>query len=250
MCASTCSPLMVYYRDTSTALYRVQQHCRQLVPRVSQEQAACVASARAAQRGVLDAVDSLAVIDTLNGPVTRSFGDVAKRTTRCVELLDQLARERREDERATTTHRRALDAAAAPSLPTTPFESERRQPRTPASVGSINGSFASPAPVTSISSPSPARRPRANTPAATASFTSPPTRAPASSPSHARHRSQLFTPPPAPVREEDEEESTSPMPAPSDHHDAAATRRERAIPEHEEEHTLPPPDITDVQDVK
>lgn len=38
VCGSICSPLMLNYRDNTTIMYRVQQHCRKLVPKIIQTQ--------------------------------------------------------------------------------------------------------------------------------------------------------------------------------------------------------------------
>jgi hypothetical protein len=146
---------MLYYRDTSTILYRVQQHCRKIVPQIISQQTSSLASSRATQRGVLDVTDSLAMIDTLNGPVQRSFADIVRRAANCAHMLGQQAREAKEEmQRKERARAERMDAAS--SLPTTPVEGEPRIPRTPASA-----SFASVA-------QTPSRRAHPNTPVPTA----------------------------------------------------------------------------------
>lgn len=127
MCGSLCSPLSLYYRDTGTVLYRVQQHCRKLVPQVLTQQAATLATARSAQRGVLDVSDSLQIIDTLNGPVERSLADVAAVAKRAAVIAQARHKEIRAEARR-RDQRRRVQMDASGSLPTTPLRGDSAPP--------------------------------------------------------------------------------------------------------------------------
>jgi hypothetical protein len=127
MTGSLCSPLSLYYRDTGTVLYRVQQHCRKLVPQVLTQQATTLATARSAQRGVLDVSDSLQIIDTLNGPVERSLADVAAVAKRAAAIAQARHKEIRAEARR-RDQRRRVQMDASGSLPTTPLRSDSAAP--------------------------------------------------------------------------------------------------------------------------
>lgn len=135
ICGSICSPLSLQYRDSATVLFRVQQHCRKLVPSVLQQQAECLSLARAAQRGVLDVSDSLSIIDTLNAQVAKSMADVALVSTRAAARAKARRKEAEHEERQ-REKRRVQQMNASGSLPTTPLRGEN-------SSNSNNGSNAS-----------------------------------------------------------------------------------------------------------
>lgn len=131
-----CSPLTLYYRDTSTILFRLQQHARKIVPEVLAHQTTCLAHARQAQRESLDVADSLAMIDTLNGPVRKAFDDIQRRAQK---VAHDLAEERR---RAETRRARKDDERlmAESSLPTTPTkEREADTPAAPTTTTTTDG---------------------------------------------------------------------------------------------------------------
>jgi hypothetical protein len=113
---SVCAPMMLYYRDTATILYRVQQHVRKIVPQVYHLQTQALGQSRSAQRGILDVTDSLAMIDTLNAPVQKAFGDI---TARALATAGMLREERKQREKA-----RHEKLNASSSLPTTPADGE------------------------------------------------------------------------------------------------------------------------------
>jgi hypothetical protein len=119
LCGSLCSPLSLYYRDTGTVLYRVQQHCRKLVPTVMEHQAFALSTARSAQRGVLDVADSLTIVETLNGPVEKSLGDVARVAQRAAKHA-AMAHAELTAAAARRDERRLEQLNASNSLPTTP----------------------------------------------------------------------------------------------------------------------------------
>jgi hypothetical protein len=114
MTGALCSPLLSYYRHTSTILYRVQQHVRKLVPIIIHQQSNALTECREAQRGVLDATDSLQMIETLNTHVTRSLADVAARSARCAALLASRAKANRDKQ---TKRQLALRTDSIPSTP-------------------------------------------------------------------------------------------------------------------------------------
>jgi hypothetical protein len=126
LCGALCSPLSLYYRDTSTVLFRVQQHCRKLVPSVLSAQGSALGTARLAQRGVLDVVDSLSIVEALNGPVERSLADVALVAQRAA-LLAQEAHAELQAQAARRDQRRLQQMNASNSLPTTPLNEEEAQ---------------------------------------------------------------------------------------------------------------------------
>ena len=135
LCGSICSPLSLQYRDTATVLYRVQQHCRKLVPTVLHHQSECLSMSRAAQRGVMDVADSLDIIDTINSHVARSMADVATVATRAAARAKARRKEFEQEERL-REKRRVQQMNASGSLPTTPLRGEN-------SSSSHNGSNAS-----------------------------------------------------------------------------------------------------------
>ena len=117
---SVCAPLMLYYRDSATILYRVQQHVRKIVPQVYQLQTQALGQSRSAQRGILDVTDSLAMLHTLNVPVAKSFSDITHRTVATAALLKEERKQRKEQEERARNER--LNASS--SLPTTPTDGE------------------------------------------------------------------------------------------------------------------------------
>lgn len=133
MGGSLCSPLMLSYRDTSTILYRVQQHCRKIVPDIITHQTRCLDHSRHCQRGILDVTDSLTMIETLNVPVQRSFQDIVQRSQHSVALLRELARSQREEQKEKEETRQARINAQSSSMPVTPSEASRRRVNTAAS---------------------------------------------------------------------------------------------------------------------